>query len=248
MDGGTYTASGFSSTSGGSGDILFFEFTGAAALKNLIVHGTTGTSAASADNGIQIVGFDGGDHSVDHAIGSVSFDNVKVDGTYEKNFVYVQGYDNYNGLSFASGLTLGDAINPSQTNWTALFIDGGPQGGAYALDGTSTLNLTGVTVAGGTYGTSPSFAAIGSKPIVVVGTPTADVITGTNAAEAFIGTTGDDSIASGGGNDLVLHNIGDGHDTVTDTGGVDTLGLTNRVGGLPSATPATFAITERPRI
>src|SRR5207302_1470838 len=90
------------------------HFTGAyegpsdAALKNLVVTGTTGTAPASADNGIQIAGFDPADHSVDHAIGNVSFDNVSVNGTYEKNLVYAQGYDNFNGLDFANGLTLGD--------------------------------------------------------------------------------------------------------------------------------------------
>jgi VCBS repeat-containing protein len=238
----TFTGSGHHSSSGGSGDILFFAYTGAAALSNLVVTGTTGTSASSADNGIQIAGFDGSDHSVDHPIGTVSFTNVTVDGLYEKTFVYVQGYDDYTGLHFSNGLTLGDASVPSQTTWTALFIDGGPQGGTYALDGTSTLDLTGVTVAGGTYGTNPSFAAIGSKPIVVDGVLTGDVITGTSAAEAFIGSTGDDTINAGGGNDLVLYNVGDGHDTVDGGPGFDTLALVNLTNGAPSATPATFAV------
>ncbi|MEJ0075773.1 MAG: tandem-95 repeat protein [Alphaproteobacteria bacterium] len=238
----TFTGSGYSSTSGGSGDILFFEFTGAAALKNINVIGTTGTAASSADNGIQFAGFDGADHSVDHAIGSVSFQTVSVTGTYEKTLVYVQGYDNLSGLNFASGLTVGSA--GSATTWTGLFIDGGPQGGAYVTDGTSTLDLTGVVVNGGSYGTSPSFAALGSKPIVVNGVVTGDVITGTPAAEAFIGSTGDDTINAGGGNDLILYNVGDGHDTVDGQGGTDTLGLVNLSAGVPSATPTTFAVSE----
>jgi VCBS repeat-containing protein len=239
MDGGTYTGSGYSSTSGGSGEIDFFEFTGAAAFKDLTVTGTTGTSTSSADNGIQIAGFDGTDHSVDHAIGTVSFDHVTVNGSYEKNLVYVQGYHNYNGLGFTNGLTLNGT-----TTWTALFIDGGSQGGAYINDGTSTLNLTGVTVAGGTYGTSSSFAALGGKPIVVNGVPTSDIITGTIAAEALIGSTGDDTINAGGGADLILYNVGDGHDTVDGQGGTDTLALVNLNAGVPSATPASFAVSE----
>ncbi|TMJ03980.1 MAG: tandem-95 repeat protein [Alphaproteobacteria bacterium] len=238
----TFTGSGYSSTSGGSGDILFFAFTGAAALMNLSVVGTTGITAGSADNGIQFAGFDGADHSVDHAIGSVSFQDAAVSGTYEKTLVYVQGYDNLSGLSFADGLTLGGA--GSQTTWAALFIDGGPQGGGYVNDGTSTLDLSGVAVGGGSYGTSPSFVALGSKPIVVNGVLTGDVITGTSAAEAFIGSTGDDTINAGGGADLVLYNVGDGHDTIDGEGGTDTLGLINFSAGAPSATPASFAITE----
>jgi Ca2+-binding RTX toxin-like protein len=238
----TFTGSGHHASSGGTGDLLFFDFTGAAALKNLSVIGTTGTGAGAADNGIQFAGFDGTDHSVDHAIGVVTFDNVTVSGTYEKTLVYVQGYDNYNGLSFASGLALGGA--GSQTTWTGLFIDGGPQGGAYIPDATSTLNLTGVSVNGGTYGTSPSFAALGSKPIVVNGVVTGDIITGTNAAEAFIGSTGDDTINAGGGSDLVVYDVGDGHDTVDGQGGTDTLALINFTAGAPSATSATFTVAE----
>jgi Ca2+-binding RTX toxin-like protein len=238
----TFTASGHNASSGGSGDLLFFNFTGSAALKNLSVIGTTGTVAGAADNGIQFAGFDGTDHSVDHAIGTVTFDQVTVSGTYEKTLVYVQGYDNYNGLSFANGLTLGGA--GSQTSWTGLFIDGGPQGGAYVAGGTSTLNLTGVTVNGGTYGTSPSFAALGSKPIVVNGVVTGDIITGTNAAEAFIGSTGDDTINAGGGSDLVVYDTGDGHDTVDGEGGTDTLALINFTAGAPSATSATFTVAQ----
>ena len=139
-------------------------------------------------------------------------------------------------------MTLGGA--GSQTTWTGLFIDGGPQGGAYIPGGTSTLNLTGVTVNGGTYGTSPSFAALGSKPIVVNGVLTGDIITGTAAAEAFIGSTGDDTINAGGGNDLVVYDVGDGHDTVDGEGGTDTLALINFTAGAPSATSATFTVTE----
>jgi Ca2+-binding RTX toxin-like protein len=240
VNGGTFTGSGYSSTSGGAGDILFFEFTGAAALSNLAVVGTTGTSASAADYGVQFAGFDGADHSVDHAIGQVSFDNVAVSGTYEKSLVYLQGYNDYSSLSFADGLALGGA--GSAATWTALFIDGGPQGGVYVSGGTSTLDLTGVTVNGGTYGTSPSFAALGSKPIVVNGVLSGDVITGTNAAEAFIGSTGDDVIHAGGGNDLVLYNLGDGHDTVDGEIGADTLGLINFTSGAPSATSASFSV------
>ena len=178
----------------------------------------------------------------------MTFQNVAVNGTYEKTLVYVQGYDNLSALGFAGGLALGDG--GSAATWTALFIDGGPQGGGYipsgavggAIDGT--INLTGVTVAGGTYGTSPGFAVLGGKSIVVNGTLTDDQITGTAANEAFIGLTGNDVINSGGGDDVVVYNAGDGQDTVTDTGGIDALALTNfGAGGAPSGTAATWNVT-----
>ena len=230
----TFTGSGGSTTSGGSGDILFFEFTGAAALKNIVVTGTTGTLAGAADNGIQVAGYDLGDHSVDHAIGAVTFENVAVNGTYEKTLVYVQGYNNLSALGFTgTGLNLGGA--GSAATWTALFIDGGPQGGGYipngavggAIDGT--INLTGVSVAGGTYGTSPGFAVLGGKPIVVNGTQTDDLITGTLANEAFVGLAGNDTINAGGGNDFV--DGGAGVDTIDAGAGIDLIAQTAGQGG-----------------
>jgi Ca2+-binding RTX toxin-like protein len=247
----SFTGSGYNSSSGGSGDILFFEFKGSAALSNISVSGTTGTGAGSADNGIQISGFQDGPGSANDVlapIGTVSFQNVTVAGTYEKNLAYIQGFNDFTGLSF-SAVTLGSASGTAAT-WTALFIDGGPLGGAYTLDGAidgitdSTLNLTGITVAGGTFGTSPGFAALGSKQIVVNGTLTDDLITGTLAHEAIIGLAGNDTINPAGGNDIVLYNVGDGQDVVTDTAGIDTLGLINvGAGGLPSATAAAWNVT-----
>ena len=245
----TITGSGGHSTGGGgSGDILFFAFTGAAALKNLVVMGTTGILAGSADNGIQFAGYDGTDKSVDHAIGAVTFQNVAVNGSYEKTLVYVQGYNNLSALGFSGGLALGNGA--SAATWTGLFIDGGPQGVSYIPSGTvdgaidGNINLTGVTVVGGTYGTSLGFAPLGGKPVVVNGTLTDDLITGTLANEAFIGLTGNDTIITGGGDDVVLYNVGSGQDTVTDSAGADILALTNfGVGGAPSGTPATWSIT-----
>ena len=229
----------------GTGDILFFGFTGAATLTNVTVTGSSG--ATSSDNGIQIAGFDPADKSVDGPIGTISLTNVAVSGTYEKNLVYIQGYDKFDGLSF-SAVNLGSSA--SSAAWAALFIDGGPQGIAYTpagtVDGTidSTLSLAGVSISGGTYGTNPAFAALGGKPIVVNGTLTDDMIAGTGAAEAFNGLTGDDTINAGGGNDLVLYNVGDGHDTVDGEGDTDTLALINFTAGVPSATSATFTVTE----
>ena len=232
----------------GTGDILFFEFTGDALLRNVAVTG----NSASADNGIQISGFQDGVGSANNVlteIGNVRLENVSVNGTYQKTLVYIQGYNDLTALDFAN-VNLG-ALTGTAAGWAALFIDGAPQGGAYAANGTAggsidgTLDLTGVTVIGGIFGTTPNFVALGSKQIVVNGTLTDDSIVGTSAHEAFIGLAGNDVIATGGGNDLVLYNVGDGQDTVTDNGGFDTLGLINVDATLaPSATAASWTITN----
>ena len=232
----------------GTGDILFFEFTGDALLRNVAVTG----NSASADNGIQISGFQDGVGSANNVlteIGNVRLENVSVNGTYQKTLVYIQGYNDLTALDFAN-VNLG-ALTGTAAGWAALFIDGAPQGGAYAANGTvdgsidGTLDLTGVTVIGGIFGTTPNFVALGSKQIVVNGTLTDDSIVGTSAHEAFIGLAGNDVIATGGGNDLVLYNVGDGQDTVTDNGGFDTLGLINVDATLaPSGTAASWTITN----
>ena len=182
-------------------------------------------------------------------IGNVRLENVSVNGTYQMSLVDIRGYNDLTALDFAN-VNLG-ALTGTAAGWTALFIDGAPQGGAYAADGTvggsidGTVDLTGVTVIGGIFGTTPNFVALGSKQIVVNGTLTDDSIVGTSAHEAFIGLAGNDVIATGGGNDLVLYNVGDGQDTVTDNGGFDTLALINvDATHAASATAASWTITN----
>ncbi len=240
-----FTGSGYQASSGGTGDILFFGFTGDAALRNIAVTGTTGTGVGAADHGIQFAGYDPADASIDHAIGNVTLDNVTVSGTYEKTLAFVQGYDDLSGLHF-TGTQIGSASG-TQTTWTGLYITGAPNNPLFTPDATppSTLDLTGVTYAGGAFGTSLGFAQFGERAAVIVGTPTADDIIGTIGNEVFYGTTGDDTITSGGGNDLIIYNVGDGHDTVTDSAGTDTLALANFNANLTLSTaPATFTITE----
>ncbi len=232
----------------GTGDIVFFEFTGNALLRNVAVTG----NSASADNGIQISGFQDGVGSANNVlteIGNVRLENVSVNGTYQMSLVHIRGYNDMTGLDFAN-VNLG-ALTGTAAGWAALFIDGAPQGGAYAADGTAggsidgTVDVTGVTVSGGIFGTTPNFVALGSKQIVVNGTLTDDSIVGTSAHEAFTGLAGNDVIATGGGNDLVQYNVGDGQDTATDNGGFDTLALINvDATQAASATAASWTITN----
>jgi large repetitive protein len=221
----TFTGSGHHASSAGTGDLLFFDFTGAAALKNLSVVGTTGTGASAADNGVQFAGFDGTDHSVDHAIGSITFDNVTVSGTYEKTLVYVQGYNDLTNLDLGN-LVLGSATTLTQTGWTTLFVDSGHQGAVYTADadGVGTIDISDVTVAGWTYAGAPTgnfatLAALGTQ-LLVVGTDSADTITGTVANDAIVGGAGNDVIHAGAGNDVILYAVGSGDDTVD--GGTET--------------------------
>ncbi|HLH92421.1 MAG TPA: hypothetical protein VKX28_28665 [Xanthobacteraceae bacterium] len=188
----SFSGDGIAKTSGGSGDIDFFEFLGNAAFTNVQVTGVAqGTPLADAgDNGIQIAGFDEATKDVTSPLGLVSFDNVTVTGTYAKNLVYIQGYDNADGLNFpGAGLKLGNAT--TQTGWTPLFIDLGPQGGAYTPGGAqSTLDLANVDLAGWTFaGTSTNFAALAAAGYqdLIVGAPgTLNLITGTSGNDAIV--------------------------------------------------------------
>ena len=188
----SFSGNGIAKTFGGSGDIDFFEFTGNAAFTNVAVTGTAqGTSlAGSGDNGIQISGFDEATHDVTHALGNVLFDNVSVTGTYAKTLVYIQGYDDASGLTFPeAGLILGDVM--TQTGWTSMFVDLGPQGGSYTADPTQPANddLAGVTLAGWSLaGNNATFAALAAAGLddLIVGTPDTTDITGTPGDDAIV--------------------------------------------------------------
>jgi hypothetical protein len=213
VTGGTYSGNGLGGQNG-SGDITLFEFTGDAVFTNVIVIGTTG---GVADNGIQIAGFRDSDNAILTGAGAIVFTNVSVTGDYEKTLVYLQGYNDFDGLNTTGGLTIGDA--GSTSNWIALYIDGLPQGGPFTADGTTSLDLTGTTIADWAPGMSPSlaFAAIvaaGATSLVIGSAFGNDTIIGTASNDAIIGTLGNDNISGGAGEDLIYYEIGDGQDVV----------------------------------
>ena len=187
-----FAGNGVAKTSGGSGDIDFFDFLGNASFTNVQVVGVAnGTALAHAgDNGIQIAGFDEATHSVSQPLGNVTFDNVSVTGTYAKTLVYIQGYDDATGLTFTGpGLKLGDAT--TQTGWTSMFVDLGPQGGSYTADPTqpAAVSLAGVTLAGWSFVPgSATFAALAAAGYddLIVGTPNTTEITGTPGNDAIV--------------------------------------------------------------
>ena len=74
-------------TEPGDGDISLFGFLGNATLQNLVVDGginAVPTNVANADYGIQIAGFDPNTDNVTKPIGTVVFNNVQVNGSYDK--------------------------------------------------------------------------------------------------------------------------------------------------------------------
>jgi Ca2+-binding RTX toxin-like protein len=210
----TFSGNGFLKTFGGSGDITFFDFLGNASFVNLLVAGAAPGAplTAAGDNGIQIAGFDS-NHDVTSPLGQIIFDNVTVTGTYAKTLVYIQGYDDASGLQFLGpGLTLGNGT--TQTGWTPLFIDLGPQGGSYMPSATpSTLDLSDVHLDGSTFvGTDPNFAALaaaGYQDLIVGADGVHNTITGTANNDAIIYNQqglGTETIDGGAGTDAAIIN------------------------------------------
>src|SRR5262249_38752652 len=120
----TFTQNG-DGTFNGDGDISLFGFLGNALLQNLTIQGGTDNppTNADADTAIQINGRDPVSYDVTHAIGNVVFDNVKVNGSYAKVSVYVQGYTDLNGLHFNNSGNGGTVINGNDGWGYGLYLD-----------------------------------------------------------------------------------------------------------------------------
>lgn len=207
------TGNGDVATSGGAGEVLFYNFTGDVAMRGVTMTGTTGTTPNAdgvADHGISFGGYDGDSFSaaatlVNRPIGNVTFEDVTVSGTYGKTLLYVHGYNDLAGLD-VSGLTLGSATGTA-TGWTGLYVD--PALGISsanftpAADGVNNLSLDGLTVEGGAFGWGLS-----------------NLATGTRGADAYVGSA-DTNVMSGGAGDDVFTGAG-GDDYLIGEAGVDT--------------------------
>ena len=73
--------------------------------------------------------------------------------------------------------------------------------------------------------TSLSYQQLIDKGFDLTGNTGDDTITGTNVLDRISGLGGDDIILSGDGDDTIRFGLGDGHDTIFDSGGSDTLEL-----------------------
>ena len=223
----TFDGNGGQGSFGGTGDVLFYNYTGDAALAHVTVTGTTGTVAASADHGIQFSGVPSGTSPVTSAIGHVSFDDVHVTGTYEKTLVYLQGYDNYSGLSFTD-THIGDSS--SATSWTGLYIEPDSTSGVFTPSaGTSSLDLSHVSFGGGHYGWQTAFNLPGADDLIK-GVPTVNDITGSPGNDAIVSANGHDVLTGGLGDDtfaVTQANFHGAEQSVTGGGGNDTLWVTD---------------------
>ncbi|WP_371036354.1 VCBS domain-containing protein [Rhodosalinus sp. FB01] len=225
---------GLAPTSGGSGDITLFEFLGDADFLRVTAEGS-----GSGDNGIQVAGYDdGAGDTIDAPIGDVTFTDVQITGDYAKTLAYVHGYNDLAGLDFSGGLTLnGNAA------WTGLYVN--PTFGANVTGSPtpSAIDLTGVNVTGGSYGTSPAFAPLGNAGTVVNGVGTDGTIIGSDSdpggfvGDALIGTAASETIEGGAGDDLIFG--GGGIDTLSGEAGDDTFVHFTHVAG-----PGSTAIVD----
>ena len=235
----------------GDGDIVLFGFTGASLIQNVTIAGGANAvpTNANADTAIQINGRDPLSYDVTHPIGNVVFDNVHVTGSYAKVLVYIQGYIDLDGLSFAgngnnfsghAGWGWALAIDPTadETSSATPGVPGEPgffdAAAANAL-GPDTVDLSHVTVSNDipinvTAG-HPLFALNGQAlGTVFSGTPAVDNVTGTDGVDLFLTRGGNDVIHAGGGNDAILYTIGDGVDTIDGGTGTDTLFVSGTAG------------------
>ncbi len=112
-------------TENGDGDISLFGFLGNATLENLVVNGGTNAvpTTSNADYGIQIAGFDDNTHDVTKPIGAVIFNNVQVNGSYDKAAVGIQGYSDLNGLDFQNTGNGGTVIDGHDGWGEGLYLD-----------------------------------------------------------------------------------------------------------------------------
>src|SRR6201999_1456459 len=99
----------------------FFAFLGNAAFSHDEVDGAAGGTAltSAGDNAIQIAGFDEATHSVTNPLGNVSFANVTITGTFAKNLIYIQGYDNASHLTFGNFVIFGTPAAAALYGWTS---------------------------------------------------------------------------------------------------------------------------------
>jgi Ca2+-binding RTX toxin-like protein len=235
----------------GDGDIVLFGFTGNSLIQNVTIAGGANAvpTNANADTAIQINGRDPSSYDVTHPIGNVVFDNVHVTGSYAKVLVYIQGYTDLDGLSFAgngnsftghAGWGWALAIDPTadETSSATPGVPGEPgffdAVAANAL-GPDTVDLSHVTVSNdipiNVASNHPLFALNGQAlGTVFSGTPAIDNVTGTDGVDLFLTRGGNDIIHAGGGNDAILYTVGDGVDTIDGGTGTDTLFVSGTAG------------------
>ncbi len=203
----------------GSADLLLWNFFGDATIENVAFNSSSALADAASgkgDNALQITGFAPGIYDVDQPIGTITLINVSTSGSWHKPQIMVQGFNDLDGLTFTNVALSGSS------NWGDLLYvdpiatsgDGTPgtagQPGAYTgTGGTSTLDLSGVTINSDSTGVMGFDSRIRS-------TDADDHITGTDGndllndfAEGGIDYGGDDQLYGGAGDDTLIGGIGE---------------------------------------
>ena len=223
----TFTDNGFGGANG-AGDIVLFGFVGDATIADVTItsSATELTAVVSrGDTAIQITGRDPVSYDVLGPIGNVVLNNVSVDGWYHKPQLLIQGYTDFNGLTLSGvdlsgGTSWGDLlfVDPIGTSGDGVPSTPGAPGYFPLTGGSSTLDLSGVTINSGSTGV----LGFDSR---IRGTDADDSITGTNGddllndfAETGIDYGGDDVVSGLGGDDALIGGVG--NDTLH--GGADT--------------------------
>lgn len=178
----------------GDGDLLFYQFNGAAILSELIIDGGSRPIDGSqhdpgqaAENAIQF-------RSDSGALGDVTLEGIVIAGTYEKVGIAFYNYDNVDGLSITDvGIT-------AETGWQLSLNFSGIAGN---IDLSQFAGLTYAQIA----------ALQGSDG-------TANVVVGDDQDNYLGGGGGGDLLTGGGGNDTLFG--GDGSDGLEGGSGADT--------------------------
>ncbi|MGH6946456.1 MAG: type I secretion C-terminal target domain-containing protein [Kiloniellales bacterium] len=225
-----FVGNGQPSSSSGDGDILFYQYNGAATIRNVQITGQD-RGTGEEENAIQF-------RSDSGSMGNVTLENVVIDGVFEKQAIAIFNYDDVSGLQ----MTDVDLSGADSTGFqTVMNFDG--IGGD--IDFSDASQFEGVLVPGLT--DPVSLQGDGSAQVLtgrgegelLRGFGGADSLNGNGGDDILIGGTGSDLLDGGSGNDVFLWASGDADgstDTVADFGdGSDVLNLADVLGGTPSA-------------
>ncbi|WP_319774073.1 DUF5801 repeats-in-toxin domain-containing protein [Breoghania sp.] len=203
----------------GSADLLLWNFFGDATIENVAFNSSSALADAASgkgDNALQITGFEPGTYDVDQPIGTITLTNVTTSGSWHKPQIMVQGFNDLDGLTFANVALSGSSnwgdllyVDPIATSGDGVPGTAGKPGAYTGVGGTSTLDLSGVTI------NSDSTHVMGLDSRIR-GTDADDIITGTDGndllndfAEGGIDYGGDDEVYGGAGDDTLIGGLGE---------------------------------------
>ncbi|MTI42736.1 DUF4214 domain-containing protein, partial [Roseibium hamelinense] len=221
--------------SNGSGDLVLFDYQGAATIDGVSFTSTRtdgDPAAGKGDTAIQIAGFEQSTYDVSSPIGTVQISNVSVQGSYHKNHIAIQGFTDLSNASLSNVSLDGSSnwgylvfIDPVASSGLDTVGNSGYPGNFAGGAATETLDLSGVSVTNG------SSANLGFD-VFIRGTDADNTQTGTGAndflnalaendTDAEYGTDygGDDTLSGLGGDDQLFG--GEGDDTLNGGEGED---------------------------